>query len=101
MPEQPSAMVMSRINGTCVSNVAFPNFPQRYQHRMQEIACHLQKRDGLPVSYVISSLQNARFDARAVALMTPPPPSATPATPFPWWRYRDRFLRQDRVDHSR
>lgn len=99
MPEQPSATVMPRINGTC-GNVAFPNFPQQYQHRMQEIACILQKRDGLPASYVIPSLQNARFDARAVALMTPPPPSATPATPFPWWRYRDRFLRQDRVDQG-
>ncbi|MBU2818890.1 murein transglycosylase, partial [Acidithiobacillus ferrooxidans] len=25
---------------------------------------------------------------------------AAPATPYPWWRYRDRFLRQNRLDRG-
>ncbi|MHB0872746.1 MAG: lytic murein transglycosylase [Acidithiobacillus ferrooxidans] len=100
MPEQPSAALTQKARSTCVSNVAFQNFPLRYQQRLQEIACHLQERDGLPAGYVIPALQNARFNARAVEMMTPPPPSAAPATPYPWWRYRDRFLRQNRLDQG-
>ena len=90
--EQPSAALTPKAGSTCVSNVAFQHFPLRYQQRMQEIACHLQERDGLPPGYVIPALQNARFNVRAVEMMTPTPPSAAPATPYPWWRYRDRFL---------
>ncbi|MBU2720530.1 murein transglycosylase, partial [Acidithiobacillus ferridurans] len=68
MPEQPSATPAQKAGSTCVSNVAYQNFPLRYQQRMQEIACHLQERDGLPAGYVISALQNARFNARAVEM---------------------------------
>ncbi|MHB1322377.1 MAG: lytic murein transglycosylase [Acidithiobacillus ferrivorans] len=100
IPEQPSTAVMPETSNTCISNVAFPNFPQQYQERMQEIACHLQERDGLPASYVIPTLQDASFNARAVALMTPPPPSATPAPPYPWWRYRNHFLHQNRLNQG-
>ncbi|CDQ12435.1 putative Membrane-bound lytic murein transglycosylase B [Acidithiobacillus ferrivorans] len=100
LPEQPSTAKVPGSSNTCISNVAFPNFPQRYQERMQEIACHLQAQDGLPASYVIPTLQSASFNARAVALMTPPPASAIPATPYPWWRYRDRFLRQSRLNQG-
>ncbi|MFA5732477.1 MAG: murein transglycosylase, partial [Acidithiobacillus sp.] len=59
MPEQPSAALTQKAGSTCVSNVAFQNFPLRYQQRMQEIACHLQERDGLPAGYVIPARQNA------------------------------------------
>ncbi|WP_414039618.1 lytic transglycosylase domain-containing protein [Acidithiobacillus sp. M4-SHS-6] len=85
---------------SCVRAVYFPNFPQQYQRQLREIACHLQVRDGLPASYVIPSLQNARFNARAVALMTPPPPSNKPVVPYPWWRYRDQFLHPDRIQRG-
>ncbi|MFA7655456.1 lytic murein transglycosylase [Acidithiobacillus thiooxidans] len=85
---------------SCVRDVYFPNFPRQYQLQLQEIACHLQINDGLPAHYVISALQNARFDARAVTLMTPPPPSNQPSVPYPWWRYRDRFLHPDRINRG-
>lgn len=98
---RPTQVIPSPIQTeSCVSNVTFPNFPEQYQPRLQAIACHLQEEDGLPASYVIPALQNARFDNRAVALMTPPPPSTTPSKPYPWWRYRNRFLHQDRVNRG-
>ena len=100
VPEQPSAALTPEAGRTCVTNVVFQNFPLRYQQRMQEIACHLQERDDLPAGYVIPALQNARFNPRAVEMMTPPPPSAVPAAPYPWWRYRDRFLQQNRLDRG-
>lgn len=81
----------------CVSAAGFPNFPAEYQGALQDIACHLQTVDGLPADVVIPALQNARFDARAVAMMTPAPPSPGPHVPYPWWRYRDRFLSPDRL----
>ncbi|OYV71606.1 MAG: murein transglycosylase, partial [Acidithiobacillus ferrivorans] len=43
IPEQPSTAVMPKTDNTCISNVAFPNFPRQYQERMQKIACHLQE----------------------------------------------------------
>ncbi|MHB8115580.1 MAG: lytic murein transglycosylase [Acidithiobacillus ferrivorans] len=100
IPEQPSTAAVPGSSNSCISNVAFPNFPLQYQQQMQKIACHLQAQDGLPASYVIPTLQSASFNARAVALMTPPPPSTSPATPDPWWRYRDRFLRQSRLNQG-
>ncbi len=99
---QPAARQIppSAFSESCVRDVYFPNFPQQYQQQLREIACHLQENDGLPANYVIPALQNARFNARAVALMTPAPPSNKPVAPYPWWRYRDRFLHPDRIQRG-
>ncbi len=98
VPTQQRAASVPEVS--CVRAGYFPNFPEQYQQRLQEIACHLQEQDGLPASYVIPAMQNARYNARAVALMTPPPPSNKPTAPYPWWRYRDRFLHPDRVNRG-
>ncbi|MBU2759592.1 lytic murein transglycosylase [Acidithiobacillus sulfurivorans] len=100
LPSQPMQNLPSARPASCVRDVYFPNFPQQYQLQLQEIACHLQINDGLPANYVIPALQNARFNARAVTLMTPPPPSQQPSAPYPWWRYRDRFLHPDRINRG-
>ncbi|MCE5388062.1 MAG: lytic murein transglycosylase [Acidithiobacillus sp.] len=81
----------------CPQDLQFPGFPARYQETLRHFACQLQTQYGLPARVVIPALQNAQFSARALALMTPPPPSATPRPPYPWWRYRNRFLQEDRI----
>ncbi|MBU2738838.1 lytic murein transglycosylase [Acidithiobacillus concretivorus] len=99
-PSQPVQNLPSARPASCVRDVYFPNFPRQYQLPLQEIACQLQINNGLPANYVIPALQNARFNARAVTLMTPPPPSQKPSVPYPWWRYRDRFLHPDRINRG-
>ncbi len=67
---------------------------------MRDFACVLQTKYQLPEQWVLPALYNARFNQRALALMTPPPPSAKPLQPYPWWRYRDRFVRSDRLQRG-
>ena len=97
LPQGTSSATFPAPQTGCVQVADFPNFPAEYQGALQVIACHLQTVDGLPADYVIPALQNAHFNARAVALMTPAPPSPGPHVPYPWWRYRDRFLSPDRL----
>ncbi len=96
-PQGVSNATLAPPQTACVSVADFPNFPAEYQGALRDIACHLETVDGLPADYVIQALQDAHFDARAVAMMTPAPPSPGPHVPYPWWRYRDRFLRPDRL----
>ncbi|MBU2753595.1 lytic murein transglycosylase [Acidithiobacillus sp. CV18-2] len=84
----------------CSQNLFFPGFPQEYQVQLRNFACALQIKYQLPEQWVLPALYNARFNQRALALMTPPPPSATPPQPYPWWRYRDRFVRADRLQRG-
>ncbi len=84
----------------CAQNLTFPGFPESDQQRMRNFACALQTQYHLPQQWVLPALYNAHFNARALALMTPPPPSPVPLRPYPWWRYRDRFLRPDRLQRG-
>ncbi len=73
----------------------FPNFPARYQPALRRMDCILQVRYRLPAQVVLAALREAHFSRRAVDLMTPSP--AMVQKPLPWWEYRDRFLRPDRL----
>jgi len=95
---QPSPPAQSApTSAYCPADLQFPGFPEEYQADLRQFACILQQRYDLPAAMVIPALQSARFDSRAVALMTPPPPSTTPPVAMPWWRYRDRFLSTERL----
>ena len=97
LPDRPAVTAAAPATAYCPSDLRFPGFPQRYQTELRQFACILQQRYDLPASVVIPALQSARFDARAVALMAPPPPSSAARVPVPWWRYSERFLSPDRV----
>ncbi|MEY2340725.1 lytic transglycosylase domain-containing protein [Acidithiobacillus sp. IBUN Pt1247-S3] len=84
----------------CSQNLFFPGFPQGYQEQLRDFACTLQTKYHLPEQWVLPAIYNARFSERALALMTPPPPSPGPVRPYPWWRYRNRFVRSDRLQRG-
>ena len=98
--QNPAPRLPLRRQVDCSQSLSFPGFPANYQPLLREFACTLQLQYHLPEQWVLPALYNARFNARALALMTPPPPSAQPLRPYPWWRYRDRFLRPDRLQRG-
>ncbi len=84
------------VSSPCIEPTGyFPNFPARYQSALRRMDCILQTRYHLPAQMVLPALRNAHFSQRALNLMIPAPGMAV--KPMPWWQYRSRFLRPDRL----